>query len=153
MILYLQVEAIRLQGIEHVLSFTVTDDNTILFRSYKILLKKSGLKTPRIELTEIGPSMDLSIRRTKIASDDLYKLSRKQPRQLKTFKKKNIDRDELGVTRGRVHVGRQKINSIQTRKIKGLRKTPEEKKAKRQKKKADIKQSKISQSTATSVDE
>lgn len=49
-----QVNAIRLQGIEHVISFAVTDDNVILFRSYKIHLKKSGLKIPRIELTEIG---------------------------------------------------------------------------------------------------
>lgn len=48
------VEAIRLQGIEHVISFTATDDNIIYMRSYKILLKKSGVKTPRIELTEIG---------------------------------------------------------------------------------------------------
>lgn len=51
-----QVNAIRLQGVEHVLSLTVTDDNTVLFRSYKIHLKKSGLKTPRIELAEIGKS-------------------------------------------------------------------------------------------------
>lgn len=48
------IDAIRLQGIEHVLSFTITDDNQILMRSYKIILKKSGLRTPRIELTEIG---------------------------------------------------------------------------------------------------
>lgn len=53
-ILLFQVNAIRLQGVEHVLSFTVTDDNLIYLRSYKILLKKSGLKTPRIELSEIG---------------------------------------------------------------------------------------------------
>lgn len=137
------MDAIRLQGIEHVLSFTVTEDNMILLRSYKILLKKSGLKTPRIELTEIGPSMDMTIRRTKIASDDLYKLSRKQPRQLKTFKKKNIVRDQLGNTHGRVHVGRQKIASVQTRKVKALRKTPEEKKEKRKQKKAEIKKAKV----------
>lgn len=137
-----KVDAIRLQGIEHVISLTVTEDNMILLRSYKILLKKSGVKTPRIELNEIGPSMDMTIRRTKIASDDLYKLSRKQPRQLKTFKKKNIVRDNLGTTRGRVHVGRQKIASVQTRKVRALRKTPEEKKVKRQVKKADARKAK-----------
>lgn len=137
-----KVDAIRLQGIEHVISLTVTEDNMILLRSYKILLKKSGVKTPRIELNEIGPSMDMTIRRTKIASDDLYKLARKQPRQLKTFKKKNIVRDNLGTTRGRVHVGRQKIASVQTRKVRALRKTPEEKKAKRQVKKADARKAK-----------
>lgn len=130
------MNAIRLQGVEHVLSFTATDDNQILMRSHKVLLKKSGLKTPRIELVEIGPSIDFGIRRTKIASEDLYKLARKQPKQLKVTKKKNFSRDELGNTHGRVHVGKQNITSVQTRKVRALRKTPEEKKSKRQEKKA-----------------
>lgn len=49
-----KADAIRLQGLEHVLSFTATDDGKILIRSYKSLLKKSGCRTPRIELEEIG---------------------------------------------------------------------------------------------------
>lgn len=133
------VNAIRLQGIEHVLSFTLTEDNQILLRSYKILLKKSGLKTPRIELNEIGPSIDFSVRRTKIASEDLYKLSRKQPRQLKVIRKKNISRDQLGNTHGRIHVGKQNIGKVQTRKVRALKKTPDEKKFKRQEKKVALK--------------
>lgn len=50
----LQVETIRLQGLEHVLSFTATDDGAIYLRSYRIQLKKSGQRTPRVELEEIG---------------------------------------------------------------------------------------------------
>ncbi|XP_055903288.1 ribosome production factor 2 homolog [Eupeodes corollae] len=134
-----KVEAIRLQGIEHVMSFTCTEDLTILLRSYKILLKKSGQKTPRIELTEIGPSADFSIRRTRIASEDLYKQARKQPKQLKVTKKKNIATDGLGNTRGRVHLGRQNVTKIQTRRVKGLKKTAEERKADRLKKKVAAK--------------
>lgn len=108
----------------------------ILMRSYKIQLKKSGQKTPRIELVEIGPSMDLEVRRTKIASEDLYKLSRKTPKQLKPLTKKNISTDGLGNTHGRIHVGKQEIQKIQTRKVKALRKTPEEKKIARKAAKA-----------------
>ncbi|XP_055606996.1 ribosome production factor 2 homolog [Uranotaenia lowii] len=130
------IDSIRLQGLEHVLSFTITEDLTVMMRSYRMQLKKSGQRTPRIELTEMGPSMDLTIRRTKIASDDLYARSLKQPAILKVAKRKNISRDELGNVHGRVHVGKQKINDIQTRKMKGLRKTSEEKKAERSKKKA-----------------
>lgn len=48
------VENVRLQGIEHVLSFNATPDGKVLLRSYKILLKKSGLRTPRVELEEMG---------------------------------------------------------------------------------------------------
>ncbi|XP_053661219.1 ribosome production factor 2 homolog [Anopheles marshallii] len=122
-----QIDTIRLQGIEHVLSFTLADDLTILVRSYRIQLKKSGQRTPRIELVEMGPSLDLSVRRTKIASDNLYKVAMKQPAILKVAKRKNVTRDELGNVHGRVHVGKQDINVLQTRKMKGLRKTAEEK--------------------------
>ncbi|XP_037939777.1 ribosome production factor 2 homolog [Teleopsis dalmanni] len=134
-----KVDAIRLQGIEHVMGFTCTDDMTIIMRSYKILLKKSGQKTPRIELVEIGPGADFSIRRTKIASEDLYKQARKQPKEMRVTKKKNITRDELGNTHGRVHLGKQNVGKIQTRRVKGLKKTPEEKRADRQKKKTLLK--------------
>lgn len=48
------IENVRLQGIEHTLSFNATPDGKILLRSYKVLLKKSGCRTPRIELEEIG---------------------------------------------------------------------------------------------------
>lgn len=130
------VNAIRMQGIEHVLSFTLTDDMQILMRSYKVLLKKSGARTPRIELNEIGPSIDFSVRRTKIATEDLYKLARKQPKELKVSKKKNISRDGLGNTHMRVHVGKQQIGKIQTRKVRALKKTADEKRSKRQEKKA-----------------
>uniref|UniRef100_A0A182MK37 Ribosome production factor 2 homolog n=1 Tax=Anopheles culicifacies TaxID=139723 RepID=A0A182MK37_9DIPT len=135
-----QIDSIRLQGIEHVLSFTLTDDLTILVRSYRIQLKKSGQRTPRIELVEMGPSLDLSVRRTKIASDNLYKVAMKQPAILRAAKRKNVTRDELGNVHGRVHVGKQDINVLQTRKMKGLRKTAEEKrqeKLNKQKRNAD----------------
>ncbi|XP_071869095.1 ribosome production factor 2-like protein Non3 isoform X1 [Bombus fervidus] len=122
------VEKIRLQGLEHVLSFTAID-NKILVRSYRILLKKSDCRIPRIELEEIGPRADLICRRTKLASEDLFKQACKKPKELKVKKKKNISVDKLGITFGRVHVGAQNINSIQTRKMKGLKKTMAEKKA------------------------
>ncbi|XP_078034499.1 ribosome production factor 2-like protein Non3 [Augochlora pura] len=122
------VENIRLQGLEHVLSFTAVE-NKILLRSYRIQLKKSNTRIPRIELEEIGPRADLICRRTKLASADLFKKACKKPKELKVKKKKNISKDKLGSTFGRVHVGSQNINGIQTRKMKGLKKTMAEKKA------------------------
>ncbi|KAI4550008.1 hypothetical protein MJT46_019157 [Ovis ammon polii x Ovis aries] len=83
------VSNIRLAGLEYVLHFTALNGK-IYFRSYKLLLKKSGCRTPRIELEEMGPSLDLVLRRTHLASDDLYKLSIKMPKALKPKKKKNI---------------------------------------------------------------
>lgn len=137
------VDTIRLQGIEHVISFTIADDMTIYMRSYKILLRKSGQKTPRVELEEIGPAINFTIRRTKIASKDLYKAAIRKPAPLKVTKKKNVTRDELGNVRGRVHVGRQDVTRLQTRKMKGLKKTAEERKAERKAKKRVVQETEV----------
>ncbi|XP_037541618.1 ribosome production factor 2 homolog [Nematolebias whitei] len=115
------VSAVRLAGLEHVLHFTA-QEGKIYLRSYRCLLKKSGCRTPRIELEEIGPSFDFVMRRTHLASDDLYKLAHKQPKALKPKKKKNISHDAFGTTFGRVHMQKQDLSKLQTRKMKGLRK-------------------------------
>jgi ribosome production factor 2 len=47
------------------------------------MLKKSGSRVPRVELEEIGPSLNLVMRRTKLASDDLYRTARRQPEAAK----------------------------------------------------------------------
>jgi hypothetical protein len=67
----------RLAGIEHVLQFTAVE-NKVLLRSYRIILKKSGTRIPRVELEEIGPSVDWVLRRSQLASDDLFKTACKQ---------------------------------------------------------------------------
>uniref|UniRef100_A0A3B4YD37 Ribosome production factor 2 homolog n=1 Tax=Seriola lalandi dorsalis TaxID=1841481 RepID=A0A3B4YD37_SERLL len=115
------VSAVRLAGLEHVLHFTALDGK-IFLRSYRSLLKKSGCRTPRIELEEIGPSFDFVLRRTHLASDDLYKLAHRQPKALKAKKKKNISHDAFGTKLGRVHMQKQDLSKLQTRKMKGLRK-------------------------------
>jgi len=51
----------------------------------RILLKKSDTRIPRVELEEIGPCADLLCRRSKLASDDLFKQACKKPKALKVF--------------------------------------------------------------------
>ncbi|XP_024081550.1 ribosome production factor 2 homolog [Cimex lectularius] len=123
------VQSVRLQGLEHVLTFTESE-NKIFMRSYRVLLKKSGTRLPRVELEEIGPSIDFSLRRMKLASEDLFKLACKKPKELKVKKVKNISRDPFGSKLGRVHIKQQNINKLQTRKLKALKKRREEKKNK-----------------------
>ncbi|XP_034253972.1 ribosome production factor 2 homolog [Thrips palmi] len=134
------LETVALQGLEHVISFTAAD-GMIYMRSYKIFLKKSGQKTPRIEIEEIGPSADMKLRRTKLGSDDLFKTACKQPKMLQIKKKKNVTTDGLGTKHGRIHIQRQEIDKIQTRKMKGLKKTAAERKEERtvlKKRRADL---------------
>lgn len=127
------VDAVRLQGLEHTINFNVTADGKICLRSYKVFLKKSGVRTPRVELEEIGPRIDFTLRRTKLPTEDLMKEACRKPKELKVTKKKNITTDELGNTQGRIHIGKQEINKIQVRKMKGLKKTVQEKKAAKRK--------------------
>lgn len=91
-----------------------------------------GLESFFIQISNInvltGPSIDFKLRRTKLASEDLYKEACKIPKELKPIKKKNISRDAFGSKMGRIHIGKQQIGRLQTRKMKGLKKTPEEKK-------------------------
>uniref|UniRef100_A0A3B3Q6S1 Ribosome production factor 2 homolog n=1 Tax=Paramormyrops kingsleyae TaxID=1676925 RepID=A0A3B3Q6S1_9TELE len=115
------VSAIRLAGLEHILHFTALDGK-IYMRSYRVLLKKSGCRTPRIELEEMGPSFDFILRRTHLASDDLYKTAHKQPKALKPKNKKNVSHNVFGTKFGRLHMQKQNLDKLQTRKMKGLRK-------------------------------
>jgi len=130
-----EVTNIRLAGVEHCLQFTAAKEGVIQMRSYKILLKKSSSpKIPRVELEEIGPSMELVLRRVHLASDDLFKTACKAVKNLyKPKKKKNIEEDAFGSTLGTVHMPNQDVSRLQTRKMKGLK---EERKDKMDKKRA-----------------
>ncbi|ODM88744.1 Ribosome production factor 2 [Orchesella cincta] len=125
-----EVTNIRVEGLEHVLSFVAVDEK-ILLRGYKITYKKSGEKTPYVELEEMGPSVDFVLRRTKLAPIDIFKSACKKPKELKPKKKKNITKDVFGSTLGRVHIPKQNLRNLPTRNMKGLKKTMAEKKLER----------------------
>lgn len=120
------VESIRLPGLEHVIQF-VAFDGKIFMRSYKVELKKSGTRLPRIELQEMGPRVDFTVRRTHLASQDLFKRALKRPDQLRKKSVKNINKDKLGSTLGRIHMQRQNYSQLSLRKTKAFRKSSQEK--------------------------
>lgn len=122
------VDRVALAGLEYVISVTagpLTSEGKpgkVYFRVYTIVLKRSGVKLPRIELVEMGPSMDMTFGRITEAKPDVWKQSLKVPKELKPKKKKNISKDDMGDTVGRIHLGKQDFDKIQTRKMKGLKK-------------------------------
>jgi len=111
---------VNLACLDHVLIFT-SQPNTILVRHYAVILKKSGSRIPRIELEEIGPSMDLEVRRHRFASEDLRQQANTHFVEKKSKSKKNVGKDDLHQEMGTVHIGSQNMNELMQKRPKALR--------------------------------
>lgn len=105
--------SLRVKGIEHVLMF-VAHNGKILLRPYMIEQKKnSGLDKPMVVCHDMGPQLDLVVRRTQMANNDHFTQACKQkPKAKKSSKNKNVSRDELGTTHGKIHIGRQDFDKM-----------------------------------------
>ncbi|ORX70264.1 Brix-domain-containing protein [Linderina pennispora] len=132
-------DMVSLKGLEYVITVTAGpagangETGLVFFRAYTTQLKKSGVRQPRVELEEMGPALDLRVRRVRQPAEDMWKQACKVPKELKQVKVKNISRDGLGDKYGRIHLGKQDINKIQTRKVKALKKKLDDRPAKKQK--------------------
>jgi ribosome production factor 2 len=73
-------------------------------------------------LEEMGPALDFQIRRVQLPKTEIWKAATKVPKELKPKKVKNVEKDEMGEVYGRIHLGNQNLEKIQTRKMKGLKK-------------------------------
>ncbi|CAD6184546.1 unnamed protein product [Caenorhabditis auriculariae] len=117
------VSKVRLEGLETVIVFTAGKDE-VLMRVYRTQLKKSSTATPRVELLEMGPSLNFALMRRKLADTSLFKEACKKPAALIAKRRKNLSEDVFGNQLARVHLGKQNTDAIQTRKVKALRDTP-----------------------------
>jgi len=113
-------DAVNLTGIEHTLVFTSTPDK-IYMRGYNLKFQKSGSKTPYTELNELGPSMDITLGRHVFASQDLMKIATRIPKEIMEVKTKNLRKDAF-TDSGKIHMPRQDIREMVTRKQKGFKK-------------------------------
>eukprot|EP00817_Percolomonadidae_sp_ATCC50343_P004194 CAMPEP_0117426116 /NCGR_PEP_ID=MMETSP0758-20121206/6283_1 /TAXON_ID=63605 /ORGANISM="Percolomonas cosmopolitus, Strain AE-1 (ATCC 50343)" /LENGTH=209 /DNA_ID=CAMNT_0005211069 /DNA_START=310 /DNA_END=935 /DNA_ORIENTATION=+ len=121
---------ISITGIDHALIFTSINETTIHMGHYGIKYSRSKdaqqgkvVQYPRIDLVDIGPSMNLEISNHKFASDDLRNEALLIPYQLRHAKgyNKNISQDELGEVYGRVHLKQQDIRDMAPRKFKSMK--------------------------------
>lgn len=120
------VDTINLSGLETVIMVTADEDGKIYFRVYKINLKKSGTKVPRVELELMGPSFDAKVGRTRFAPEQMMKQALKVPKELAPKKVKNVETNALGETMARIHMQKQDFDSLQSRKVKALKKRKHE---------------------------
>lgn len=119
-------------SLQHVITLSVSNDGSevpetgpglpkVYFRVYLLKTEPSNTpKKPRVELEEIGPRIDFSVGRQQRANPDMEKQAMKRAK-IEEKTKKNVETDIMGDKLGRIHVGKQDLGQLQTRKMKGLK--------------------------------
>jgi len=115
------IEDVSVSELKRVMIISSGEDKEIKIRSYQVeggineyLVKES------VKLTEVGPSLNLKVRRIQLGTEEFYKLSLKQPRETNPRPKKNIETNSLGEVRGRVHLQKQNLNAMHTKSYKRI---------------------------------
>ncbi|CAA6663522.1 unnamed protein product [Spirodela intermedia] len=124
------VDNLNLAGVDRAFVCTAISANTVLFTHCAIRLKRSGTTIPRIELVEVGPSMDLVVRRHRLPNPSLQKEAMKGAREPHK-KPKNVVRDIVHGKLGKIYVPDQKVGNLAlSNDVKGLKRERREAKAK-----------------------
>lgn len=122
-------DKIDVEGLQCVISITaedpVTEDDKprIHVRCYLISTRRSGQRLPRVEVEEMGPRMDFRVGRIKEADPGMLKEAMKKAKTAEERPKKNITTDVIGDKIGRIHLGKQDMTKLQTRRVKGLKRS------------------------------
>ncbi|KAH8174040.1 brix domain-containing protein [Sarocladium implicatum] len=123
-------DKIDVEGLQYIVSISADEESAdtdvkpaIHLRVYLISTKRSGQKLPRVEVEEIGPRMDFRVGRVREADESVLKEAMKKAKGLEEKTKKNVTTDAMGDKLGRVHLGRQDLSDLQTRKMKGLKRS------------------------------
>ncbi|KAL8651057.1 MAG: hypothetical protein Q9210_003471 [Variospora velana] len=120
---------VDVEGLQLMINFAAGEDAQdgspakIHMRCWRIITKRSGQRVPRIEVEEIGPRIDFAIGRMKEAETGMWKEAMKKPRGVEARPKKNVDTDVVGDKIGTIHLGKQDLSELQTRKMKGLKRS------------------------------
>jgi ribosome production factor 2 len=123
------VPAIDVEGLQYMLHFSVAEETDahpkpmIHLRSYLIKTKKTSTSLPKVEVEEMGPRIDFRMGRMREADPETWKQAMKKPKSLEAKTKKNIETDLIGDKVGRIHLGKQDLGGLQTRKMKGLKRS------------------------------
>lgn len=122
-------DKVDVEGLQYIVSISVgdlvdgEDKPKIHLRVYLIKTKRSGQRLPRVEVEEMGPRMDFRVGRMKEADESVMKEALRKARTSAERPKKNISTDIVGDKIGRIHLGKQDLKELQTRKMKGLKRS------------------------------
>ncbi|GAB2301958.1 hypothetical protein Dimus_035981 [Dionaea muscipula] len=125
------VDNLNLAGLDRIYLCTAFSSNRVFFSHCALKLKKSGTTVPRIELVELGPSMDLVVRRHRLPNESLRKEAMKQAPEKTKKKLKNVKGDAILGTVGKIYIPDQKVGETALpHKVKGLKRQRREAKLK-----------------------
>ncbi|MCJ1313864.1 rRNA-binding ribosome biosynthesis protein rpf2 [Agyrium rufum] len=127
---------IDVEGLQWMINFAASEDELmdgatsggeraqwVHMRVWKIVTKRSGSggKLPRVEVEEMGPRLDMRLGRMQEANESRWKEAMRRAKGTEAKVKKNVETDLVGDKMGRIHLGRQELADLQTRKMKGLK--------------------------------
>lgn len=132
------VENLNIAGIDRVFVCTAISSTKVFFTHCALRLKRSGTSIPRIELVEVGPSMDFVVRRHRLPNDSLRKEATKTTAQKPKKKLKNVSSDAVQGTIGKIYMPDQQVGDMPlSSKVKGLKRERREAKVKKAGKEED----------------
>lgn len=123
------VTNVDVEGLQYMLHISVDEEvegeakPMIHLRSYLIKTKKSGTNLPKVDVEEMGPRIDFRVGRIREAEPAMWKEAMRQAKSHDAKPKKNVETDIIGDKVGRIHLGKQDLATLQTRKMKGLKRS------------------------------
>lgn len=131
-----ETTAVDVEGLQLLISFFVGEEGEpstsgqveqkplIHMRCWRIVTERSkNSKVPRVEVVEMGPRIDWKVGRMRDADEGAWKEAMKKAKGTEAKVKKNVETDVVGDKMGRIHLGRQDLSELQTRKMKGLKRS------------------------------
>ncbi|TPX07634.1 uncharacterized protein E0L32_010733 [Thyridium curvatum] len=117
-------DKIDVEGLRYVVAATADEEASALrLRAYLVRTRRSGQRLPRVELEEMGPRMDFRLGRLREPDEAALKEAMRRARTSEERPKKNTSTDIVGDKMGRIHMGKQDLGKLQTRKMKGLKRS------------------------------
>ena len=132
-----EIPSVDVAGLQHVLMIAAGESANstnmedpankpvVHLRWYTVKTTRStSAKIPRVELEPAGPTLDFRVGRFREADPSIMREAMKhgrRPNEART--KKNVEMDLVGDKIGRVHLGKQDLSQLQTRKMKGLKRS------------------------------
>uniref|UniRef100_A0A2P2JD42 Ribosome production factor 2 homolog n=1 Tax=Rhizophora mucronata TaxID=61149 RepID=A0A2P2JD42_RHIMU len=125
------VENLNLAGLDRAYVCTAVSSNRVFLTHCALKLKKSGTIVPRLELVEVGPSMDFVVRRHRLPNESLMKEAMKTAKDRTKKKIKNVSDDAVQGKYGKIYIPDQKVGSVTLpNKAKGVKRERREAKMK-----------------------